>query len=151
MLRYQEDNELHRDFHGSTNTAINYVSKHYGVEALKEILRKTGREVYKSIHDKLAQGDASELIEHLNWFFIREQGRYRLSVSEGEIVFEVLECPAIRHLRKLGMEPSPHVCLQTIEVNAGLCEGTPWTSEVELLEEGHCIQTFRKEAAHDSE
>ncbi|MBQ9368238.1 MAG: hypothetical protein IJT83_10685 [Victivallales bacterium] len=61
-----------------------------------------------------------------------------------------IECPALRHLRKLGMEPSPHICLQTIEVNAGMCEDTPWSSEVKLLEEGHCIQTFRKEARHDS-
>ena len=150
MLRYQENNELHRDFHGSTNTALKYVAEHYGVEALKAILRKTGREVYKSIHDKLAKGDASELIEHLNWFFTREQGRYKLNVSDKEIVFEVLECPAIRHLRKLGMEPSPHICLQTIEVNAGMCEDTPWSSEVKLLEEGHCIQTVRKENRHDS-
>ena len=66
MLRYHENNELHRDFHGSTNTALKYVAEHHGVEALKAILRKTGREVYKSIHDKLAKGDASELIEHLN-------------------------------------------------------------------------------------
>ena len=150
MLRYQEDNELHRDFHGTTNTTLNYIAEHYGVDALKMILRKTGRDVYKSIHDKLANGDASELIEHLNWFFYREQGRYQLTVSGDEITFEVLECPAIRHLRKLGLEPSPHICLQTSEVNAGMCEGTPWVSEVKVLGEGHCIPTVRKDVGHDS-
>ena len=68
MLRYQENNELHLDFHGTTNTTLNYIADHYGVEALKEILRKTGRDVYKSIHEKLMKGDASELLEHLNGF-----------------------------------------------------------------------------------
>ena len=151
MLRYQENNELHRDFHGTTNTTLNYIADHYGVEALKMILRKTGHDVYKSIREKLETGDASELIEHLNWFFYRERGKYQLAVSENEIVFEVFECPAIRHLRKLGLEPSPHVCLQTSEVNAGMCEGTPWHSEVKIVGEGHCVQTFRKEPDHDPE
>ena len=105
MLRYQENNELHRDFHGTTNTTLNYIADHYGVDALKMILRKTGHDVYKSIREKLEKGDASELIEHLNWFFYREQGKYQLTVSENEIVFEVFECPAIRHLRKLNLEP----------------------------------------------
>jgi dGTP triphosphohydrolase len=73
------------------------------------ILRKTGRDVYKSIREKLAKGDASELIEHLNWFFYREKGKYNISVSQDEIVFEVLECPAIRHLKKLGLTPSKHI------------------------------------------
>ncbi len=151
MLRYQENNELHRDFHGTTNTTLNYIADHYGVDALKMILRKTGHDVYKSIREKLEKGDASELIEHLNWFFYRERGKYQLTVSENEIVFEVFECPAIRHLRKLGLEPSPHVCLQTSEVNAGMCEGTPWRSDVKLRGEGRCIQTFRKEAGNDPE
>ena len=144
MLRYQENNELHRDFHGTTNMTIEYIARKYGEDALKGILRKTGHDVYKSIREKLAKGDASELIEHLNWFFYREQGKYRLTVDGDTITFEVLECPAIRHLRKLGLEPSPYVCLQTSEVNAGMCEGTPWESEVKVLREGCCVQTFRK-------
>ena len=146
MLRYQENNELHLDFHGTTNTTLNYIADNYGVEALKGILRKTGREVYKSIHEKLLKGNASELLEHLNWFYFREKGKYQLTVEENRIVLEVFECPAIRHLRKLGLEPSAHVCLQTSEVNAGMCEGSPWHSEVQVIGEGHCIQTFTKDA-----
>jgi predicted ArsR family transcriptional regulator len=145
MLRYQENNELHLDFHGTTNTTLNYIAEHYGVEALKKILRKTGREVYKSIHEKLLKGDASELLEHLNWFYFREKGKYQLTVEENKIVLEVFECPAIRHLRKLGLEPSPHACLQTSEVNAGMCENSPWHSEVQVIGEGHCIQTFSRD------
>ena len=147
MLRYQDNNELHRDFHGTTNTTLNYIAEHFGVEALKGILRKTGHDVYKSIREKLERGDASELVEHLNWFFFREQGRYRLTVNGDEIIFEVLECPAIRHLHKLGETPSPNICLQTSEVNAGMCEGTQWESSLEVLGEGRCVQTFRRKAA----
>ena len=145
MLRYQENNELHLDFHGTTNTTLNYIAEKFGVDALKMLLRKTGWDVYRSIREKLAAGDASELVEHLNWFFYREKGKYQLTVSGNEITLEVFECPAIRHLKKLGLEVSEFACLQTSEVNAGMCEGTPWKSEVRVLEPGHCIQTFRKE------
>ena len=144
MLRYQENNELHMDFHGTTNTTLDYIAANFGVDELKNILRKTGHDVYASIRGKLANGDASELIEHLNWFFNREKGKYTLSVSQDEIVMEVIECPAIRHLRKLGLEPSEHICLQTECVNEGICEGTPWKSSLKIIREGHCIQTFKK-------
>jgi len=33
-MRYQETGGLHLDFHGATNTTIDYVVDEYGVEAL---------------------------------------------------------------------------------------------------------------------
>ena len=147
MLRYQENNELHRDFHGTTNTTLDYIADNYGVDALKEILRTTGRDVYKSIHEKLAKGDASELLEHLNWFYFREGAKYQLTVQPDEIRLEVFECPAIRHLKKLGLAVSKHCCLQTSEVNTGMCENTPWETETTVLGEGHCVQVFRRKEA----
>ncbi|MBQ9503001.1 MAG: hypothetical protein IJU70_12665 [Lentisphaeria bacterium] len=146
MLRYQENNELHPDFHGTTNTTLDYIAARYGVEALKTILRKTGHDVYRSIREKLQKGDAGELVEHLNWFFFRESAPYQLTVTDGEIRFEVFECPAHRHLRKLGLKISPHSCLQTEEVNTGMCEGTPWRSSVEHIAPGHCVQIFKRES-----
>ena len=130
MLRYQENNELHRDFHGTTNTTLTYIADNFGEDALKEILRATGRDVYKSIHDKLANGDASELLEHINWFYFREGAKYKLDVTENEIRLEVFECPAIRHIKKMGWDISPYSCLQT--------------SEVKVCGEGHCVQIFRR-------
>ena len=147
MLRYQEHNELHRDFHGTTNTTLDYIAENYGLDALREILRATGRDVYKSIHDKLAKGDASELLEHLNWFYFREGAAYQLTVSPDEIRLEVFECPAIRHLKKMGVEISRHICLQTSEVNAGMCEGTQWDTETHVIECGHCMQIFKRKEA----
>ena len=52
---------------------------------------------------------------------------------------------AVTKLEKMGLEPAPFNCLQTEEVNAGMCEGTPWTSTVEHIGPDHCVQIFRKE------
>ena len=146
MLRYQENNELHRDFHGNTDSTIRYIADRYGEDAIRKILRRTGHDVYKSIREKLAQGDPFELIEHLVWFYRREGAEFDLQVRKNEIRFEVFECPAHKHLRKLGLPVTELNCLQTVEVNAGMCEGTPWRSSVEHCGEDHCIQVFRKEA-----
>ncbi|MDD5729496.1 MAG: hypothetical protein PHV59_13130 [Victivallales bacterium] len=124
--------------------SIHYLAEHYGEEAVKTVLQKTGRDVYKSIHDKLVEGDASELIEHLVWFTCREGGKFKLEVNENEIRFEMLDCPAIKHLRKLGIKPDALTCLQTSEVNAGMCAGSPWTTSTEIISEGHCVQIFKK-------
>ena len=148
MLRYQENNELHRDFHGTTNTTIDYIVENYGLDAMKSILQTTGKEVYKSIHDKLAKGDASELLEHLNWFYFREGAKYQLTVQPDEIRLEVFDCPAIRHLKKLGLKISKHICLQTSEVNAGMCDGTQWETDTNVVEEGHCVQVFKRKGAN---
>ncbi len=72
MPRYQEDNELHRDFQGTTNKTFDPIADNFGLDALKSILRAMWRNIYKTIHDKLAKGNASELVEPLNWFFFRE-------------------------------------------------------------------------------
>lgn len=145
MLRYQENNQLHKDFHGALNTTVDYISRRYGVDALRELFQRTGREVYASIRRKLAADDPSELLEHLVWFYQREGCNFNLDVQEGRITFEVKNCPAICHLRKLGLSPAEHICLQTSEINAGICDGTPWHSTVEIFSEGHCRQCFIKE------
>jgi hypothetical protein len=69
----------------------------------------------------------------------------QFNFKDDEIIFEVFECPAHRHLTTLGLEISPYSCLQTSEVNAGMCEDTQWTSSVEIIEPGRCIQKFKLE------
>ena len=42
-LRYAEGGEVHLDFHGATNTTIDFVIARYGVAAMDEIFRKVGQ------------------------------------------------------------------------------------------------------------
>ncbi len=146
MLRYRETGELHKDFHGGTSLALDFVADRYGEEALTEILHKVGTKVYASIHEKLLRDDPSELIEHLAYFYNREEADFDLKVTDQEITLRVRQCPAIAHIRKLGLPLSKRFCRSTTDVNEALCDGTPWASETQILAEGQCVQRFyRKE------
>ena len=143
-MRYRETGELHLDFHGATNTTINYIARNFGEEALHEIFFAVGQKVYKSIHEKLKHGDASELIEHWQYFFTREKGGFQIKETPDAIILKVSECPAVRQLLKLGLTPSPLFCSQTILVNESLCEGTPFESKTEITGCGKCRQTITR-------
>jgi predicted ArsR family transcriptional regulator len=146
MLRYRETGELHKDFHGSTSLALDFVADRYGEEGLTEILHGVGTRVYASIHQKLLKDDPSELIEHLAYFYNREEADFDLNVTDREITLRVHQCPAIAHIRRLGLPLSKRFCRSTTGVNAALCEGTPWATETQILAEGQCVQRFyRKE------
>jgi hypothetical protein len=143
-MRYKSTGELHLDFHGAINTTINYIVDNFGESALTEIFNCVGRDVYKSIHEKLLNDDPSELIEHLEYYLNREHGDFTLSVENDAILLEVKQCPAVKHISQLGLELSPHFCKQTIEVNNALCAGTPWQCETTIIEPGRCSQKFSK-------
>ncbi len=146
-MRYHESGELHKDFHGATNTTVEYIAKNFGEKALHEIFFNVGQKVYASIHKKLKQGDTSELIEHWNYFFAREKGVFKITENSDEIVLEVDECPAVKQLLKLGLTPSKFFCCQTTMVNEAMCESTPFESKTEITGCGKCRQTIKKRGA----
>ncbi len=146
-MRYRETGELHLDFHGATNTTINYIAGNFGEKALHEIFFAVGQKVYKSIHEKLKQGDTSELVEHWQYFFTREKGGFQIEETTEAIVLEVNECPAVRQLLKLGLIPSPLFCTQTILINEALCEETSFELKTEITGCGKCRQTITRRGA----
>lgn len=144
FMRYQENDNLHLDFYGLTNTTIKYVSDKFSVEELDQLLFDVGKNVYKSINQKLAKGDTSELLQHWIHFLEREKGVFSIRESGNEITLTVSECPAIRHLKQLGIEISPHFCDQTIYINNGMCDDTAFKIETKITGEGSCVQTLKK-------
>lgn len=148
-MRYQETGGLHLDFHGTTNTTIDYVADKYGVEALRGIFFKVGRDVYKDIREHLARGDAAELVKHWHHFLDREGADYSVETTADGASLTMRQCPAVRHVKNLGLKLSPHFCEQTEHVNRGLCDGTGFEIVTERAGEGSCVQTLRRRAHHD--
>jgi len=143
-MRYKETGQIHLDFHGAVNTTVEYISGKYGAEALHEIFFATGRDVYKDIREHLRKGDSSELLKYWKYFFDREKGDYEIKEENGNIVFHVKTCPAVRHVKKLGLKVSPEFCSQTVYVNKGITDGTPYEIETVKTGECSCVQTLRR-------
>ena len=146
-MRYKSTGELHLDFHGATNTTIQYIMDNFGEQALKEIFSRVGKDVYRSIHNGLKNDDPSELIEHLDYYFKREKADFNLKVEDDEILLEVKECPAVKHIKNLGLTLADNFCWQTTELNNALCDGTPWQCETTVNGEGRCLQKFTRIAS----
>ncbi len=149
-MRYRSTGELHLDFHGATNTTIQYIMDHFGEDALKEIFTRVGKDVYRSIHNALKNDLPGELIEHLAYYCQREGADFYLNVRDDEILLEIKDCPAVRHIKKLGLTLADNFCWQTIELNNALCDGTPWQCETTVTGEGRCRQRFTRRTTTQS-
>ena len=145
-LRYQETGNTHLDFHGATNTTIDFIVERFGVAALHDIFARVGKDVYADIHAHLEAGDADELVRHWRYFFERENGDFTIEADGDEVVLTVRRCPAYWHVKKIAGTVSPHFCDQTIKVNDALADGTPFAISTELTGEGACRQVIRRRA-----
>lgn len=143
-LRYAEEGEVHLDFHGANNTTIDYVLKTYGAEALEEIFRKVGHDVYRAIREDLERGDSAQLVAHWRHFFDREQCDYDIEIGQDEIVLTVLRCTAWHHVAKLVGSPSPHFCDQTISTNRAMAAASPFSLETVVTGPGSCRQVLKR-------
>ena len=133
-LRYASSGELHRDFHASILDGANYLLDNYGEEALREVVFKTGTEVYKTIHEKLLAGDKSELVAWWRYYMDREGADYVLEETESGAVLTVKDCPALKHLECRRICGGKGLCALTKLLNEAFTSGTPY--EISLEETG---------------
>jgi hypothetical protein len=145
-MRYEEDGNVHLDFHGATNTTIDFIVERFGVDAMDAIFRKVGRDVYASIRGDLIAGDTSQLVRHWRHFFDREGADYDIEIGEDEIVLTVRRCTAWHHVKTLVGHVSPHFCDQTSRTNEAMAEGSPFAITTELTGEGSCRQVIARRA-----
>ncbi|HUX20375.1 MAG TPA: hypothetical protein VMW69_03985 [Spirochaetia bacterium] len=152
-MRYRDGGNVHKDFHLATNTTIRYVFDHYGRDFLRELFRRTAQQVYRDIYESLKRGDAAPLREHWEYYYEREGGQYAITELQNGFAFEVLDCPAVRHLKERGVEVTQDFYLQDILLNDAWSEGTPFWIDTKILGEGHYRMTVsrkrNKEKAHD--
>ncbi len=143
-LRYNEDGNVHLDFHGATNTTIEFIVSRYGVEAMHEIFRKVGHDVYQDIRRHLMAGDADELVKHWQYFFEREGADFSIAIEDEDIVLTVRHCTAWHHVNKIAGSVSPSFCDQTSVTNAAMADGTPFAVDTVVTGPGACRQTIRR-------
>ena len=143
-LRYSDKGNVHMDFHGATNTTIEFIIKKYGIETMNDIFKKVGNVVYKDIKKHIQSGNIEMLAKHWKHFFDREGADYSISIKKDEIILIVKRCTAYEHVKKLEGTVSPNFCDQTIKTNEAIAEGTPYEITTEILGEASCKQIIRK-------
>lgn len=143
-LRYHETGNIHLDFHGATNTTIEFIVENYGLAVLHEIFEKVGKDVYADIRTHLMAGDANELVQHWRHFFERENADFDITVTDGEIVLTVRRCPAYEHVQKIAPSVSQWFCDQTVKTNEAMAEGSPFEVATEITGTGACRQIIRR-------
>ena len=144
MLRYRSTGELHKDFHILFCNTLHYLQENFGEDALKDVLKNTAQNVYRTIYEKLRSGDVSELLEFWEYYLEREGADYTIKKFDDEIHLIVQSCPLLRHLQKNGLLTDPIACQATAFFNDALCENTPFTAGVEKTGEFSCRQILKK-------
>ena len=143
-MRYEEDGNVHLDFHGAVNTTIDFIVNRYGVDVLHEIFARVGKDVYRDLRQHLVDNDPNEMVRHWRHFFDREGADYDIAVNEDEIVLTVRRCTAYHHVAKIAPSVSPHFCDQTTKTNEAIAEGTPYAISTEITGPGACRQVIRR-------
>ncbi len=141
MMRYRDEGALHLDFYRTLNATIRFLSENYGRDFLRETFIRTARCVYRSIYESLKRGCAEELVEHWEYYLGREGGEFSIKHAEDGIVFTVKKCPAVSYLQDRGIDVHSDFCMQTVEINRALSDGTPFFIETEVTGQASCVQS----------
>ena len=145
MERKAADNEyLHRDFHGALSAGIDYLQEHYGADSVRDYLRKFAKTYYAPLIDKLGSEGLSALKEHFEKLYEIEGGEVEIELSADELVVRVKSCPAVTHIRAIGLPVAELFEETTKTVNEALCEGSEFSAELVEYDpqSGRSVQRF---------
>ena len=144
-MRYVCRGEVHRDFHASFLDGVNYLLDNYGEAAARQVLAKTALGVYRQMHERLVDGDTSELLEYWRYYLAREGGGFEIDErADGTATLTVYDCSALRHLAKRGIPGGRRTCWATRILNESLCAGSPFEIVMEETGGFSCRQTLRR-------
>lgn len=144
--RASDHRYLHKDFHGALCYSIKYLDETHGPEATRSYLRRVGENNYKPLIRELRAEGLPALERHWNKVFEMEGGRFEMHYEGSTLVLQVLECPAISHLKKIGQLFTDRYCETTVVVNESLCGSSGYAASCEYQPgEGRCVQKFWKQ------
>lgn len=145
MHRQAADNVyLHKDFHAALSFALDYVEDRYDPQAVRDYLRQFAAAFYAPLTAALKSRGLVALQEHLQRIYQIEGGQASFEGTDDELVVRVAACPAVQHIRTLGMPVARSFSETTRTVNQKICEGTPFAAELVEYDEqtGRSVQRF---------
>ena len=145
MDRRAADNEyLHKDFHGALSAGLDYLQNLCGADSVRDYLHKFATTYYAPLRDKLRSEGLSALKEHFEKLYEIEGGEAEISFSADELLVTVKSCPAVTHMRAIGLPVAELFVETTKTVNEALCEGSEFCAELVEYDPqtGRSIQRF---------
>jgi hypothetical protein len=145
MRRKADQNEyLHKDFHGALSVGIDYIEQQYGEEAVREYLWQFATAFYAPLTEAIGSRGLVALKEYFAGVYELEGGKAQMTLSDDELRIEVEACPAVTHMRKQGYPVARLFHETTRTVNEAICHGTPFTAELLDYDEatGRSTQRF---------
>jgi hypothetical protein len=133
-----------RDMHIALSLALEYVHKHYGVEAVRECLRDFAHRFYAPLRIDLKKRGLVAIKEHIERLYQMEGGDVELNFKPSELRVSIPVCPAVQYLRSKGVPVARLFFETTRTINEAICEGTPYAAEVVKYdrETGFSVQRF---------
>jgi hypothetical protein len=147
MRRRASDNVyLHQDFHGALNQALIYLEERFGEAAVREYLLQFARAFYSPLNRELKSQGLSALRAHFEKIYSLEGARIAVESSTEELTLRVARCPAVTHIRAMGLLVSRLFAETTRTVNEAICEGTGYAAELLEYEpeSGRSVQRFSR-------
>ena len=146
-MRYEDKGEVHKDFHLATNRTAAYILGRYGEAFLRELFRRTAQFVYKDLYDSLCSGDTGPLLEHWQYYYERENGKFEIIRNGETINFHVIHCPAVGHLKSRGAKIEDSFYAHIRLLNDGWSEGSPFVIETNIMGEDEYSMIIRRRHA----
>jgi hypothetical protein len=149
MHRKASDNVyLHKDFHGALNQALIYLERNIGAGAVREYLHQFARAFYAPLTREIKDRGLAALKAHVEHLYRTEGAEFSIRCSPDELILTVDACPAVGHIRKMGLPVSPLFDETTRVVNAAICEGTPFAFELLQYdpESGRRVERYSRRA-----
>lgn len=138
---------VHKDFHGALSYAFEFLEAQYGEDGLRDFLTRLADTVYAPVVQDLRDRGLPALEAHWRHIMDLEEAEYTLEMESDTLVLDVLQCPAVSHMRTHNYRVSEHFCEHTRIVNDAICRRAGYEATVEYdQEKGRCVQRFRKAA-----
>lgn len=140
-----KNKNIHKDFHGALSVGFEYLVKRFGKKSLEEFLEICGRNMYSKLIKKVKREGLCAIEKYWNDIFSLEGAKFKIKRRKKEIVLNVIECPAISHMKKAGYPVYRDFCIQCRVINRVIAEETGLKSEVSSdRTKGRCTQIFKE-------
>ena len=112
------------DFYYAINATFRYMASRYGREGLYAYWRSLGREYFADLVERFRTGGLAAVEDYWREFFrVEPGGEVSVCREDGQVVIEVQECPAIRHLKANGREVMGLYCEHCLVINSEMADG----------------------------